>query len=533
MGKRSFCCGFLAILLGALRGKCYICTDYRVARHVLARRGTLCLEDSSRTLRVASLQSFLKFGRTMKRLFVFLMLFPLFFVACQTIELPHEEEGVKGKKQRVSVQVRSITSEPLLYPLSVYAFDTSGQLRGTQTINDAQAKLNLSLPAGNYRIVALSGHDAYRFSKDNVTLNSVLAPQEHGVAQRPLMRGEAALEVEQHKARVSLTMHYVVASVDLNLKNIPPKVTAVHVRLDRQYGQLLLNGEYAEPTTSTIACRREPDGTWRLPTSYVFPASTRSTVLSIALSEAEQTRNFSFTLSQPLKAATPYRLSGTYTPTDEIDIATDILSAGWNMTVSQDFSFGANPPIDVQPGNGHGDTGGNTPGGDTGNGGSTVPPVAVPTDLPTPGTVWNGKHVVGLLDNVTDTGADLLLISLQKWDGLPSARNVDGATHATTLAAQYTEHGLTGWTIPTKEEARALAKSYHGDALKALNASFKQLGAQEIYDVIETKYEKYLCDEANHIYSFKEGTTISAAGKSSFNYYLLLVKRIHVERKKP
>lgn len=472
----------------------------------------------------------------MKRIFALLAILSSFLTACQTIELPDEETSTKSKLHNVSVNVRATTSEPLQYPLSVYAFDASGVLRGQQTIANAQAKLALALPAGNYRIVALGGHESYGLAGGNATLQTSLVPPNSNVATRPLMRGEASLEVKGTKAQVSLTMHYVVASLGLSLSGIPESVTAVTARFDRQYNRFTLNGDYSEPMTSTISCQRVANGTWTMPLSYVYPAASSATVLSLALTDAEQTRNFSFTLSNALKAATPYRLSGSYTHANEINISGEILSAGWQATVSQEFTFGSGQPIPIQPNDepGGGSTGGDNPGGGSGgqggNGGTVTPPTITLTGLPAPGSVWQGKHIVGLLENVTETGADIVLISLQKWDGVPSAKNTSSPNFIPSIVSLYEEGDLKQWTIPTKEEARALAKAYHGEALQTLNATIRSLGGEEIYDVIETKYERYLCENGNYTYSFKEDTSISAAGATSYNYFLLLVKRVHVNR---
>lgn len=469
----------------------------------------------------------------MKAFFVLLCLSSLFLNACQTIDLPEEEVVVRTRKQKVSVEVRSMTNEPLLYPLVIYAFDTSGKMRGTQTIAGNQDKMTLSLPAGVYRLVALGGQEAYSWKSVEVTLASSLSPPNGVVTTRPLMRGEASVEVGTKKAHVNMTMHYAVASVDLALKNIPEKVTAVSLRLEQLYGAMSLAGSYARPTAVTIACQRAADGVWRLPHSYVFPAAEASSLLSIALTEPELTRNYSFTLSSGIKAATPYHLTGNYTPGNEISISGDILSAGWQPAVNHEFTFGATDPITIVPGGGAPTPGGDGTGGGSGgtNGGTTtVPPTTTITGLPAPGSIWQGKHIVGLLENVTEQGADLLLISLQKWDGLPSANHEGASTFVTDIATQYVEQGVSNWTIPTKEEAKALAKAYNGASLEKLNATIKQLGGTEIYDQIERGYEKYLCADARSTFSFKANTSIGTAGKTAYNYYLLLVKRVHVAR---
>lgn len=458
--------------------------------------------------------------------YIFLPILLLLIASCQTIELPDEEAKNSSKKQKVNILLRSHTNEALPSPLAVYALDANGTLRATQTLNDASGKLSLSLPAGQYSIVALAGHGIYGLNDFPVNGKSQLRPAQNNVATQPLMRGEAALEVGDRKAHVSLTLHYAVASINLRLTGIPSKVSQVKIRLDQQYEQLSLLGQYSGSASSTLMAQRSSDGSWEVPATYLFPASTSSSVLTLSLVEAEQTRNFSFTLSQKLKAATPYRFSGTYTQNNEINVSGEILSAGWQNTVNQDFSFSSDSPIVIVPNEGQG---GKTPGSSDKQPSDTSPNLTL-TGLPAPGSIWQGKHIVGILDNISDTGADILLISRQKWDGLFSAKNEGGYYVGQDLADNYEEAGLRGWRIPTKEEARALSQTLHGEILTTLNENTQKLGGEEIYDQIDLRYQKYLCEGGQYTYSFKPNSSISTAGKTSSNYYLLLVKRIHVDR---
>lgn len=155
-----------------------------------------------------------------------------------------------------------------------------------------------------------------------------------------------------------------------------------------------------------------------------------------------------------------------------------------------------------------------------------LPSETILTDvLPAPCSLWR-DHAVALVARVQGTAAAsealVTLISLYDWNALPSARNASAPTLATSIAQGYQEYELTGWRIPTADEAKALRGTYAATEdlatlLHAADASPIDMSA------------RYLCEEAQKTFSFAPNTTVSTAGAKASNYRLRLVKTLRLK----
>lgn len=93
----------------------------------------------------------------------------LLLAACVN-HIAEEEETISGEYHEVRVTARA-GEESLPYPVSVYAFAPDGACVARQIVATATDALNLSLPAGTYRLVVLAGTDDYTLP-DPMTLTS-------------------------------------------------------------------------------------------------------------------------------------------------------------------------------------------------------------------------------------------------------------------------------------------------------------------------------------------------------------------------
>lgn len=171
---------------------------------------------------------------------------------------------------------------------------------------------------------------------------------------------------------------------------------------------------------------------------------------------------------------------------------------------------------------------------ETGNGEGNSGDDGWVTDLetlyPSPGTLWR-SHLIGAVENATIHEAELLLVSLQEWQGVVSAFHATSPSEATELASAYQEGELTDWSIPSKEEAKTLQSAIGGDRLSATNLTLKKKGASLLIDNekdAEGNNVRYLCENGSYTFTWNAGTSkISKAG-SKRSYYLRLVKRVKV-----
>lgn len=448
----------------------------------------------------------------MKKVFLSFILVLLALIGCQQIELP-DEPTTKTKKVNVTVLARSAQADALQYPLSVLAFDAEGKCVAQQSITNAAEALNLSLAKGEYRIVALSGQGGYQLPQGEPAIADAIAmPDEANVATSPLMRGIATVQVRTSPAKVSLTMHYEVASVQLLLMGVPSDVVGVSARFEQQYSQVSYEGEKSQPRASIVNLKKNADGSWMAPATYMLDGVKAQTLVTISLSSATETKYYATRIGQPLKAATPYRLNGQYVgnaATGEMTLTGDILAASWLPLVDAPFTFG--------------------PGGNT-----DVP--EEPSDEPAPstsaapevGSLWQGKHLIALVEPVGAREADILLISKQNWEGIPSALHATEPTTAVELASYYKEEGLEGWSIPTTAEAQALTQHYSGVGAERLNGWLTKVGATPVFVQYEGKNVRYLCNGALSTFSFRDSKQY-AAGATVKTYHLRLVKRLRVK----
>lgn len=142
------------------------------------------------------------------------------------------------------------------------------------------------------------------------------------------------------------------------------------------------------------------------------------------------------------------------------------------------------------------------------------------------------KHVVAY--EYDDNGHHVVYISLHEWGDMPSAIS-DAGSMAIDIAGRYTEGDVTGWHIPTREEARNICRIYnrtinenmvYDDALQTLNNKIKTVGGQELrawYKKDSNPALRYLCEDAMYSFSLKKGSNITKCGAIT-KYNLRLIK---------
>lgn len=375
----------------------------------------------------------------------------------------------------VRVITRATSSADLTYPIEVVALDATGAEKAHQTLSTASDNLSLALTRGVYRIVAYSG--------------SLTMPAS-GYSNTPLMLGSADVVVDSQPVTVSLLLSYQVSGLSVSLANVSSDATAVSLSVSSQYSQLSVDGTFGMPCTVTIPLTHTA-GLWSSGDFYVMPGSGQQTSFSISVVTPEGQQTYGYTYGAALKAATPYTLAGTYE--EGAAQITGILSSGtWSTPVDISFSFGE---------------------------GATDTPVINPDDTATD----LAGHVVAFADT-TDTEITYMLISLADYTKVHSVTG--DATEAVLLARAYAEGGLTGWRIPTDEEAKRLKAKYTGSVLAELNEQITAAGGSEIlvYDAKGDNY-RYLCADAAKTFQFKAGSSVTNAG-ATVTYGLRLVRTV-------
>lgn len=422
--------------------------------------------------------------------------------ACQ--QLVDEGSDVTSEEGTLKVKTRSVAGEEICYPLSLYAFSEDGDCITSQTVESSDESIQLSLPAGTYRIVSVSGYSGNYEIPAEPELEDVIQMTGKAGAEVPLMIGKADVTVGAEKeSRLELTLSYAVTAIDFTLSLVPSEVAAVSVILSPLYSSMNLQGNYVDADyTLTLDCSLTTDNLWSTRTMYVFPGSGAETTLSIVMKlKNGEVVTHGYVWKDRPKAGQPYHLRGEYT--DGFALKGDFVVSGWNEAEEVEFTFGTvSPPDDGK--------------GDEKEDNSDIDMAGVPEV----GSIWNGTIVADIIE-ADDSGVDLLLMSLDEWDATVS--EVENVTF------DYTVNGISDWRLPTHEEAAALRVSFSGDARVELNERIAEYDS-ELYGLANGEKERYLCLKNGVLYSFqfRAGTGTTVAGEKR-SYYVRLVKSYHMD----
>lgn len=415
--------------------------------------------------------------------------------ACQQIP---DDVMENEEMKEVKVNVRSAGEAEIVYPLYLYAFDDEGALAASQVLSDAREEMSLSLSKGDFRIVAVAGTSNAYLLPENPNLEDVISIDGLKGANTPLMMGRANVEItDAVESTVQLTLSYVVAALNVKLKDVPSNVVAVQLALSPLYSTLSMEGKYNGSQKVKVDCSLVSEGIWAADATYIFPGSASETDFSIYFKTDDGIEvTYGYTFEGAPKANYLFNVTGTYA--GGIIVGGDFDVTDWEGAIDVEFEFGS----DSQPGNEEEDE------EDEG---------FVPEGVPEVGTIWNGTIVAGI-GKANETGAELLLMSLDEWDALTS--------EIPTLIGGYSVNGISSWRLPTHEEATALRARFSGDNRLKLNNLIYEYD-EELWGIDGD--ERYLCTKEGAFYSFKfaGGTSITKAGEKTV-YYVRLVKTYRV-----
>lgn len=434
----------------------------------------------------------------MKKLYSLLLLGLLAGCMSPIIE---SEEIIADMQSSVRILTRS-TSE-ICYPLTLYAFDVSnGTLVASVTQSSALDELSLSLPLGEYYMVALAGVSECTVSA-NPKISSIVSLPAKGVMAEPLQMGSAGVYVSQNTT-VDITLYNQVAAVDLSFYDIPAEATAVSASLSLISSEISFDGTYSGSATASVSLMKQGD-VWKAPLFYTFPNSSGKLTLSISVNMPDGVQTFGYTHPTRLLANTPYVFNGNFTSGFSVN---GVLSlAGWDEPQQIDFTFGTIQDVEE----GSGDESDNDD--DLDNTG----------EIPEVGSLWKGHIVVAHLDEDSESVL-MLLLSAAEWIDVASATNEENPDMAADIASVYAEGDLIGWSIPTRDEVRIMCAKLGGQNLSTTNSFLesKEMAPLSVGDDI-----RYLCDEAVFSYKWDSEGSVSKVG-SKRTYHLRLVRRVRM-----
>ena len=205
-----------------------------------------------------------------------------FAFSCQ--QLPEDDDAVFSDGDKtLKVKVRTAGDAEIVYPLYLYAFTSKGKLVASQTIVGAEDNMALPLTKGDFQVVALSGaSDDYQLPESPELDDAIVLSATDG-ANTPLMVGRANVGVgDAEESSVQITLTYVVAALNVKLKDIPSNVSKVQLALSPLHSSLSMGGEYGGDSQKVkVDCSLVSEGVWAAETTYIFPGNAKETVFSI------------------------------------------------------------------------------------------------------------------------------------------------------------------------------------------------------------------------------------------------------------
>ena len=449
--------------------------------------------------------------------------------SCEKVDMLEDGEdgdqtNASGVTRNVKLVAKAIDNTDVAYPLTIYAFDTEGNNVTSTVINSKDdASATLKLKKGRYHLTAVSLPSSYEPLSSVKDWNATFSMPKSGYATVPLMTGSADINVTSSDQIAHISLGYRQASLSVTINDVPSSVTSVDVTLSSAYTDMTLAADLSGKMMVTVPCVKgaasNNGATWSTGKFYILPSVNAQPSITISFSGGTTGDvSYSHTYNASLLAGTPYNFTATYkgkaeggggSSDDDVTINTDISAGQWADEVKESFNFG--PDVNKTE----------SPSDPESN-------VITVTTLPGSGDIWNG-HVVGFVNEISETEREVVLISIKEWEKISSAFS-SNANQAKEIAAQYEENGLSGWIIPTRNDGMALNRLYSYDNNRALiNSALETCGGTGLIQMYGTSAVRYLCEDAEYTYSYKSATITKAGEKTT--YYLRLVKYLKFVKK--
>lgn len=444
--------------------------------------------------------------------------------SCEKIDGIDEEndptDNTSGTVTRnVKLVAKTSNFDNVTYPIKIYAFDKNGNVAATTSITEVgSTSSQFSLKKGQYHITALSIPDSYSITTEVTGRDDEVGMPDDGYASVPLMTGSADITVSSSDQTANISLGYRQASIRVTVGGVPSDVTGVSVSLSSVYTDMNLDGDMSGETAVTVPCEKvttsDNSYAWSTGKVYVYPSINAHPSITITMKGGTAgTTSYSHTYNSSLLSGTPYSFAANYNGggtiggegDEDMNVITEITTGEWADEITESFSFGSE---------GSGETETNTA------------DVIYVSSIPGDGDIWNG-HVIAAIDEDENNPNvyNAVLISLEGWSNVPSKYNETNPTKAAAIAEEYEENGLSGWSIPSREDAIMLYNLYSYESNNTiLNSNITSCGGTGVIVTNGSSPARYLCEDGEKTFSFKSSTITQAGAKTM--YYLRLTKRI-------
>lgn len=385
--------------------------------------------------------------------------------------------------------IRTLAADVVADAPRLLIFDATGSPCRDFTLANATADTTLTLDCGRYRLVALTGSEGFAWT--GALEASAKLTYTDPLPTRPLMMGMADVTLASPRAIATLMLTTQTAQVILPPVSLGQETAAASVTLSPLHTAIDLNGARTSADIVTLPYHYD-NGQWRSDAVHLLPSAGNSLVVSLEVVADDATRTYGYVVAEKLAAGGTYEIA---------------------------------PSAD---------------GGISLNG---AEPLANNTDIftvahwPETPSLWDGHIVVQVTPDDDGNEGEMLLLSCNEWQGIHSAYYEADSLEAAGIAMTYQEGGsalgiIDDWHIPTRDEATALRKLLAAEASATINT----LLANADYPTLSLtdasgNNVRYLCNDAQHTFTFASPTASLTKAGAKATYYLRLVKVVTVKLK--
>ena len=380
--------------------------------------------------------------------------------ACEKGLVDDIEDVGSGQVKNSVLQVRtraggtaSDDAATVAYPVAVYVFQ-GDECRAAQTIGDEGQTLNIPLVEGSYSVFAVGGASSADYvlpsASDALTTSAIALREGHEHGDLMAATATATL-MDGGTNTVTLGMTrktMLIQSVEI--KRVPTAATAVSVTLAPLWQSLTVSGTYSTTNSSnTIALTKQEDGrTWQNAASaYLLPPSSQPASVSVNITVGGTTKTYTYSTSNELEAGYKISIVGTYTEAVGVSLTGTIEGATWlgERTISFDFDESGSSATDDPADN---------PGSDP-----TDNPGSDPATFPAAGDTYQGCFVLASEVAADGESAEVTLLAPTELTGWFDYDQAAMATAVEAALGQVAVTGISGWAVPTRNEAKLIYQS--------------------------------------------------------------------------
>ena len=215
----------------------------------------------------------------------------------------------------------------------------------------------MPLSPGSYAIYAIGGEDLDHYAipaSDEAEATSVIGLKA-GASMGDLLMGGTTIELEEGETEeAALELQRKVFRLEqVAVRKVPDEVTKVELAISPVSDNILLNGTYADKTSTLVVSLNKGDGgTWSAtPQRYALPSSVAPTI-ALSFTTTTGVEVYRKTVDDAIAANTKLNIEGTYAETQPGTFSATITAQAWPASpreISFDFDETDNGALSAAP----------------------------------------------------------------------------------------------------------------------------------------------------------------------------------------